>query len=296
MKKQQLSKIEFNFFISIIRLFRQFPFSVAEKILANLMRFGGTILRLRYDVASTNLKMVFPDFNKKQIKDIISTMYYDMGRTVAETYFADNDDILNNSEIVGFDNIYKALESGKGAILATLHMGNWELAGIAIARKTKMSVVLKRQRNRYFDKYTNELREKEDIVLINKKNALRPILSLLKQNYVVGILMDQNAGKNGIVTDFLGHPASTFVGTAKIAIKQKCPIIPAVAYRDKDGKNHFVVEEPILTSDITNTPENVKALTEQVSKRLENYIIKYPSQWFWVHKRWKGAKKAKISN
>jgi len=293
MKKKTKSKIEYHFFRLFLGFNKMFPYSWVERRLINLSKFGGTFFKIRYKVALENMQKVYPQKSSAELKQTIREMYAALGRTAAETFFGDNDQLLEKCQIEGFENLEKALAGGKGAILATLHMGNWELAGISIARAHKMSVVMKKQRNKYFNTYTNKLREKENIILIDKKNALRPIIKLLRENYVVGILMDQNAGKYGIRTDFLGHPASTFVGTAKIAIKQKCPIIPAVSFRDANGNNVFVVEPAIDTTNFKNTPEQVKELTEQVSKHLEKYIHAHPADWFWVHKRWKGATKAR---
>ncbi len=294
MKKKTKSKIEFNLFKAFYNLNKKLPYVFVEKSIINLSKFAGNILKLRRNVAESNLKKIYPDKSRNERNKIILKMYENLGRTAAETYFGDREELLKKCDIRGFENISKALGKGNGAILATFHMGNWELAGISIARKHKMGVVLKKQRNRYFNDFTNKLRENENIVLIDKKNALRPIIQLLKQNYVVSILMDQNAGKYGIQTNFLGLPSSTFVGTAKIAIKQKCPIIPAIAYRNEKGENIFVVEPPIDTTKFSNNLQDVKALTELVSEKLEKYIHEHPADWFWVHKRWKGAKKAKI--
>ena len=294
MKKKTKSRIEFKFFKIFYKINKKLPYPFVEKSIINLSKFAGNVLRLRRNVAESNLKKIYPDKSKKERNMILTKMYENLGRTAAETYFGDREELLKKCETRGFENISKALEKGNGVILATFHMGNWELAGVSIAKKYKMGVVLKKQRNRYFDDFTNKLRENENIVLIDKKNALRPIIQLLKQNYVVSILMDQNAGKHGIRTNFLGLPSSTFVGTAKIAIKQKCPIIPAITYRNDKGENIFIVEAPVDTTKFTNNIHDIKALTELVSGKLEKYIHEHPADWFWVHKRWKGAKKAKF--
>ncbi|MFO7897046.1 MAG: lysophospholipid acyltransferase family protein [Candidatus Cloacimonadales bacterium] len=294
MKKAHKSRIEYFFFQAFLKIFGLFPYRLVEKFLIHLFRFGGMRLKIRYQVAYKNLQKVFPDKSKAQLQQIMREMYAEIGRTAAETYFGDTAELLQNCEIDGYQHLAAALSGGKGAILATLHMGNWELAGIKFAQDNKVSVIYKNQRNKYFNQYTNRLRKKQNIVLIEKKKALRAILKLLKENYIVAILMDQNAGKNGILTNFLGHPASTFVGTAKIAAKQNCPIVPAVALRDKNGRNRIIIEAAISTENVGSSDREIKQLTEAVSERLEKYIIAHPSQWFWVHKRWKGAGKAKI--
>ena len=293
MKKATKSKIEFFFFKLFISIFKLFPYRVTRSFLANLFVFGTSIFNIRNSLAKKQLEMVFPEKTEKDIKKIIKKMYYHMGLTTAESYFGNKEKLFKTCEIQGWDNMKSAVKDGKGVILATGHFGNWELAGKYIASHFDMAVVGKRQRNRYFDDYTNALRLKDKVIVINKKNALRPILKMLSEGFIVSLLMDQNAGKNGVLTDFLGHEASTFVGAAKIAIKTGCPIVPAYAIRKDDGTHLFICEEIILPEGFKNNLEDITKFTEIISKRIEKYIYQYPHLWFWVHKRWKGSKKAR---
>jgi KDO2-lipid IV(A) lauroyltransferase len=177
--------------------------------------------------------------------------------------------------------------------MASMHTGNWELAGRYIHTKHKLSVIYKKLRNRYLNDFTYSIRNSDGLVLIELKTALRQILKLLKEKYIVTIMIDQNARKNGVRTVFLGHPASTFVGTAKIAIKTQSPIVPALALRTPDDKHKLIFEPMILPEGYENTTKDIIALTEKVSGQLEKYIRQYPEQWFWVHRRWRGYKRAK---
>ena len=106
-------------------------------------------------------------------------------------------------------------------------------------------------------------------------------------------MVDQNARKQGVQIDFLGYPASTFVGTAKIALKTGTPIVPAIAVREKDGSHTFYFEKMIDPNDFKDKEYPIQELTEYVSKQMEPYIMKYPEQWFWVHRRWRNFSKAR---
>ena len=293
MKKKIKSKIEFFLFRIFYKLFKMLPYQSVEKIITQIFIFAGMIFGIRKKIAMIQLKMVFPEKSSQEIRKILIGMYRNMGITTAETYFGNTQELFDKAIVDGWEILDKAVKMGKGVILTTGHLGNWELAGRYIAANYKLGVVATRQRNRYFDSFTNKLREKENIIMIDKKKALRPIIKLLKENYIVSLLMDQNAGRNGILTDFLGFPASTFVGTAKIAIKIGCPIVPAFAIRLSEGTHRFICEEIIYSDNYENTLESIKELTELVSKKLEKYILKYPQQWFWVHRRWRGAKKGR---
>jgi len=268
---------------------------MVRNFLQNLFLIGGYYIGIRKKVAFDNLSKVFKEKTDSEKKQIIKLMYRFMGRTTAEIYFAKEDELFQKTKIIGEENIKEALKLGKGVILATAHMGNWESGGKVLHQHHNVAVIYKKQRNQYFDEFNNNLRTKDGIVLVrNNRQELKTIFRLLKQNYILAILMDQHAGSKGILTSFLGLPASSFPGTAKISLKLKCPIVPGVAIRDKKGNNILVCEKMILPDNYPNDDRGIKELTEEVIKIIEKFIIEHPAQWFWVHKRWKSVKGAKV--
>lgn len=292
MKKNKKSKIEFVFFHLFYKFFRLIPYRITEQIMSRLFLFGGMILRIRRKVAEQNLQCIFPSLSKKERTDLIKKMYYFMGKTIAEIYFTEMEQLKKKLKIYGWENLEQAVARKKGVILATCHSGNWECAGKFIAEKYPLAVIYKKLRNTYFDTFTNELRLQAKIEIIHSKKSLKQIFSYLKKNYIITILIDQDAGKNGIITDFLGKPASTFPGTAKIALKTGAVIIPAIAIRDENENNVLIFEKMIQPDEFGNGEEAIQQLTGHISKSLEKYILQNPAHWFWVHRRWKGAHKA----
>lgn len=101
---------------------------------------------------------------------------------------------------------------------------------------------------------------------------------------------DQNAGKDGIIMDFLGHPSSTFKGAAKIAMHSNIPVVSAFLIRNPDGSNTAHFESPIYPMAYSKTDEGVEQMTKDISQRLEEHILQYPYLWFWLHRRWKGVR------
>jgi len=295
MKKPLQSKIEYISFLFLFYILKLLPFCFIRFIIAELMVFGGMILGIRRKIAENNLKMVYPEKSHKEINVILKKMYRELGKTSAETYFANYNKLYEKVELEGWEHLEKAMQMGKGIIIASCHAGNWELAGRYINTRYKLSVIYKKLRNHYFNDFTYSLRD-DGLIMIEKKNALRTVLKLLKDNYIVLIMIDQNARKDGVLIDFLGHPASTFVGTAKIAIKNGTPIVPAIAIRQPNGVHKFFFEPIISPEGYKNNLDDIIKLMQIVSKQIEKYILKYPSQWFWVHRRWRGSKKARKTN
>ncbi len=285
--------IEYSAFRTFVFLFKLLPYKLALWKMKKIFVLGGYYIGFRKKVAMDNLNLVFPDKSNKEKLMILKEMYAQMGDTAAETFIQNDEEFLKKVNCIGLENLEKAYSMGKGVILATAHLGNFEMAGRYLCKRFQTSVVAKIQRNRLFHAYTMRDRDKYNLEVISMKMSVRKIIKLLNKNYLVAIMMDQNAGKKGILTNFLGHPASTFVGTARIAMKTKCPVIVAVPIRMPDGSQTFYIEGPYFATDFEDNLKGQIAFTELISGKLEQYILKYPEQWFWVHRRWRGVKKAK---
>ena len=94
-------------------------------------------------------------------------------------------------------------------------------------------------------------------------------------------MMIDQAVSEGKYIDFMGIPAKTSFAIANIAIKYNALIIPAYAIRKEENEPIQVIIEPSLNI------SNQFKIIEKLNKSLENIIRKYPSQWYWVHNRWK---------
>ena len=295
MQKKIKNLLEYIPFIGLVKLLSIFPYKFVLWIMECLFINIGYGIGIRKKVAHDQLKMVYPGKSEKEIKYLLKKMYKTMGSATAEVFFSTPERTLENTRAVGMENVLKALELGRGVILASAHFGNWESCmELMNDNGVKLTGIAKTQRNTYFNNYQNNQRLKRGVRHISLKNALRGTLKALSDNMAVAIVCDQNAGKTGIRIDFLGHPASAYIGPAKISLKTKTPIIPCIALKHDDRSNELIFEEPIYTDDMASNDENMIALTKQISQRIEHYITEYPHMWFWVHKRWKGAKKARV--
>jgi len=291
--KMLKNMLEYAVFRIVIFLCRLLPYHSMEKFISWLFVSLSGLQITRGKLADSQLKSVFPEKSEKEIRTIRRASFKQMGITVAETYLAEQKKLLLKCSAPGWEKLEKALALKKGVILVTAHFGNWELAGQYVAsRYQPFSVIIKKQRNRYFNEYTNKPRMEQGIRLIYLRQSFREILKVLRENGIVAILTDQNAGRIGIRLPFLGIPASVHTGFAKIAQKTGAVIIPGFAVRNGQGEHSFYIEDFIDPANFRNDEKGVVEITRLVSLQLEKYILKYPEQWFWVHKRWKGAEKA----
>ena len=190
-------------------------------------------------------------------------------------------------EFEGMENFWSALGQGKGAVLATAHSGNWELLGASLAyKKIPLVAVVRKQNNPGPDKFINEYRRQAGMH-ITYNSSIREMVRLLGAGMVIGLLMDQDAGPQGLWIDFFGRKASTPSGSAALARMKGAPIVPTFIVTMPNGRHKVIVHEPIMMEKTNNREHDIIVTTEHLSKIIEEHIRQYPTDWFWLHNRWK---------
>lgn len=281
--------LEYYPFRALIALLKLLPYRFSKAFILALFHYIGYGLGIRREVAATQLGKVYPEWSQKRINEVLKGVYRQMGINIVEEYLLSDAGLKQISEIKGREHVDEALAMGRGAILATAHFGNWEAARILPLEGIPLSVITKKQRNTLFDDYTNAIRERSGVHVIDMKRGLRDIISDLKDNRMVAILADQNAGSRGLILDFLSYPASHWKGVAKLSLRYQIPIVPGFVVRTEDGRLCFEFSPMIYHPELKDLEENYEKVLSQIISITETYIHKYPEQWFWVHKRWKHA-------
>ncbi|MCB5265710.1 MAG: lysophospholipid acyltransferase family protein [Candidatus Cloacimonetes bacterium] len=290
MRKNHLKNVlEYYPFRALIAVLKLLPYRLSKAFILGLFHWVGYGLGIRRKVASIQLRKVYPDWPQERINEVMKGLYRQMGLNIIEEYLMSDAELERISEIQGREYVDEALAMGRGAILATAHFGNWEAARILPLKGIPLSVITKKQRNTLFDDYTNAIRERSGLHVIDMKRGLRDIISDLKDNRMVAILADQNAGSHGLVLDFLSYPASHWKGVAKLSLRYQIPIVPGFVVRTKDDGLRFEFSPMIYHPDLEDKEENYEKVLSQIIAITERYIHKYPDHWFWVHKRWKHA-------
>jgi KDO2-lipid IV(A) lauroyltransferase len=174
--------------------------------------------------------------------------------------------------------------AGLGAVIVTGHLGNWEAAGAAVSQLgMPLAAVVKRQSNSRFDGLLVESRRRLGIEPIYMEEARVRMPDLIRSGVSVALVADQDARNRGIFVPFLGRPASTFRGPARLALQTGAPLFFGAAIREGDG--YRAVVEPVIAD--RNGPGAERELTRSWVERLEYRVRLHPEQYFWFHRRWK---------
>ena len=284
------NSFEYGIFRALVMLLKKLPPCRAADILADLGRFSGSVLRIRRWVVDKQLERVYAGLSGAERRALATRVYDHLGRTAGEIFGSGMDDLLENARVEpGWDAVDQALAAGRGAIVATGHIGNFELGGALLASRYSLLDVVKTQRNGSFDNYLERLRHKRGIRTVPMRQPGRSVLEQLRSGGLVSLLVDQDAGAAGVGTHFLGLPASTWPGAARFSIRTGCPVIPMAMRREGPGRHVLRISPSLDPSGLTDRPEDVAVYTARISSAVEEFIRQEPAQWFWVHRRWKSA-------
>lgn len=185
--------------------------------------------------------------------------------------------------------VKKAQEAKRPIVFITSHYGAWELGGAMISALLEpVMIVYKPMKNKYFEKYLLESREKWRIKYVQRRGATKGLLKQLKSGGAIALLIDTNVGKkDGIVVEFLGKEVTQIKTTAFFARKFDAVIIPVLIHT-KDDTNYTIefsdeIIPPKSDDSEADILESVKMQTDWLSKE----ILKEPGPWFWLHRRFK---------
>ena len=271
---------------------RALSWDAACNIGAKLGALGYRPLGIRRRVVERQIAAAFPDLRRAAVLKLARQSYEHLGRSFIETALLDSlgkDGLQQLVETVeGWEEIEEAMSNGKGAVLVTGHLGNWELAGAYVAaRGVPLDAIARGMANPLFDAFLNHTREAMGMTVVHDSEAVRRTPRSLRGGRAVAFVADQGVlGLASTFVPFFGRPAKTPRGAAVFALRFDVPVIFVVALRQPNGRYRIVVEriEAPLTGD---RDRDVDAIVARFTQQLEKWVRAVPAQYFWQHRRWK---------
>jgi KDO2-lipid IV(A) lauroyltransferase len=268
------------------------PLKLSVRLGGVLGNLAFDIFRIRRKVTLQNLERAFGSrFSDRERIGIGRRSYVNFAKSMVE--FASigrlsKDTLRSIVTIHGHENLKEGFDGGRGIIAVTGHFGSWELLGAAsVASGIPVDFLVGEQSNSLVDDLMNDLRRRAGIGTIARGIAVRGVIESLKRNRIVALLSDQDARKMGVFVDFMGTPASTFQGAAQFAYRMKCPIVCCGIIRNPDETHDAYFLAPITPRSDSAKADEVLRLTQEHTKALEDFVGRYPDQYFWAHRRWK---------
>ena len=271
------------------------------------LRNGERLGRLAYRVAGrqrrrslANLYLAYGDEMTFTQRDALTRrVFQHFGRAVIAFLRAPAQSIADLSQLVsceGWETVKAALERGKGVILVTGHLGNWELLGrwLATVQNVPLTVVAREPENPAFASYIRSMRENAGFTVLSKGESARGLLRALRKGEAILMLADQNSGD--VFTPFFGIPTGTVAGPASLAMHSGAALVPIYCVEMPDHTFHISCFPPVEITKTTDTVGDaadkqveVLRVTAELNRTLESVVRQYPEQWLWLHNRWKSA-------
>ena len=268
-------------------------------------RFLGRLMWKHYTKgrqrALENLRASFPDKDEK--------WYDETGRKSCEQLVMLAVDIIFTPQLVRKDNWrqyarFKNAERAKwmckeekGFIFVGAHYGNFEIVGYMMALfGFKIYGIARPLDNPYINKYLYGVRERHGLKIIDKKGAAEMFGKVASTGATMGFIADQDAGEKGLFVDFFGRKASTYKSIGLLALTENLPI--AVGYAKRiDNRFFFEIRctRLIMPEEWADKKDPLLWITSEYTKAFETFIREDPTQYWWLHRRWRHRPKEKLS-
>jgi Kdo2-lipid IVA lauroyltransferase/acyltransferase len=258
-------------------------------VVATRLGHLGHRLGIKKDVVYGNLRLAFPEADDAWIRRVAQASYAHLGREtlmMLRLSWTSREELLARTRIVDEGPANRDYREGRGLIVVTGHLGNWEVGGAAVAaRGYDVAAVAKRAANPLFYERIQAARRRFGVEIIDFAHATRPALQALRAGRVVALAADQHSGA-GIWVPFFGRPAATFRGPAVMALRTGAALYLAVCTRQPDGMYEIRLD-PVDTTPTEDMEADVRRVTTSWVSRLEDAVRAHPEQYLWHHRRWR---------
>ena len=232
----------------------------------------------------TNLRFVYPNMSYQKRKEFIKENSKMIGESFIELMFNREFQKLRNKITYKKKELTPLIEAKKinrPIIVVSGHIGSWEAVRAVLNKYGLTSgAIYQRNRNVFYERlHLRAIREGGEPILEVGTSGTRKMISLIKSGGVIALMIDQ-AVKEGKYFQFLGRPAKTSTSIAEISLKYNALLIPAYGIRRHDRRIRVTFDKPIELV-------TVSSITKEMNASLEKRVKKYPTQWYWPHRRWK---------
>ena len=283
--------VEYALYRGIALGVRLLPLEVSRALAALAARATFRLSRRHLFEALENLRLAFPDLDPDQRLALARESQVHLFWNLIDVMRMERwgpADIERRCDLEGSEHIDAALARGKGVILLTLHLGNFELAVRRFAMYGAPTLVLNRPlANPLLQRLIASSRERTGARLADRERAAAPMLRHLRKNGIVAALNDRYARSNAVFAPLFGVRAATAAGIATLALRTGAAVLPS--YITRDGRDHHHIRVlPALESPVTgDRKRDIEAATAAHNAALEQIIRAHPEQWMWRHRRFR---------
>lgn len=183
---------------------------------------------------------------------------------------------------------FERIDASRGCLVIGAHLGNWEWMAPALhARGCRMAVVVRPLDEPRLNRMVDRTRRAGGVRTLEREGAGREVIRLLREGWVVGVLIDQNPRSSAVPVRFFDQPCWATIAPVMAALRARVPVHAIRMTREPEGTYTF---EILPATSMTRTGDLRRDLVENTQRCqdvIEGLIRRYPEQWLWFHRRWK---------
>lgn len=271
------------------------PLKVSYAIARALAKLSLSLLKKQRNTILGNLDVAFGNQMSEEekieiAKEMVTNVFkgFFEGFYIASRFQKKVDGIVT---IEGREHLDKALARGKGVIALSAHFGNFAMLGsIMVKEHYPFYMVIRPPKSKPVEKLFKKFRDSAGQKTISTqpwRECLRKMLHCLRNNEIICLITDENKRRGGVKVDFFGQNSPTAMGPAVFSLRTGAAIVPTFIIRQKDDTHKIIIEPPLEFNLTGNQTEDIRHITSIFTERIESYIKAYPTQWFWLNRRWK---------
>jgi Kdo2-lipid IVA lauroyltransferase/acyltransferase len=241
----------------------------------------------KHRVIRINLGLCFPELGERERRQLHRRHLVELFRLILEAgaiWHWSAERIEAHVELDGWEQVAAAADAGRGVMLVSAHLGNWELLNLYLSMHLPVATLYRAPGSPELDRFITQPRERfGGRMIAGGSPSLRHLLGQLKAGKATALAADiQPKRGDGVYVPLFGHPALTMTLVNKLAARTGCAVFLSWAERRPAGRGwtlHFDPAEPSVAE------TDAEAALGSINQWLERAIQTAPEQYLWLYKR-----------
>jgi Kdo2-lipid IVA lauroyltransferase/acyltransferase len=283
-----LQEIPYQALRAVIRLIRCLPY----RLVVNIFRFIGIIMWLvdpfHRKVATIQLRTALGIENPWRL---VLRVFMNQTEMIVDTIryaFMSDEEIRSRIVVEGKECVDEALASGRGLMMFTGHIGNWEILGhMKKVIGPDFYAMADIRKNPKLEAIVNDIRDRCGAIVLPPTGTFHLLINELKKGKaIVGMIIDMRGEqKDDLFCDIFGMPAPTKSSPASIALKGNALVMPIYTIKQK-GVYHWYFAKAIDSAQYGDGDEAIQKLSDFMQSFVASVVREHPESWFWLYTRW----------
>ena len=292
-RRNLLAIVSFPLIYLLILIFRIIPIKWTRRFACFVgKRFYNNAPKSR-SVALHNLEMIYGDSTTEQervamAQAVFTEQIKSFLDYLAYSHLRNKKRYFKLIEVVGEEHLKLAYERGKGVICLIPHLCSWEFSAITppmLGYPT--SGASQSMKIKVFQWLMTGFRERRGMKNITRVGSYEKLIETLRAGECLILMIDQDTKVKSAFVDFMGKKAYTPLGASRLALETGAAVVPMVMTRKADDNYRFIIYPELPIVETGNLEADLVENTQRQTKIIEDMVRKFPTQWVWMHERWR---------